>query len=58
MKVVIVRNSEGKERYFVADDNGIPIESALKFIKFKDNLNYARNTNNKSSFIILVRYNQ
>ena len=44
MKVVIVQNSEGKERYFVADDKGIPIESALKFIKFKDNLNYARNT--------------
>lgn len=44
MKVVIVQNSEGKERYFVADNKGIPIESALKFIKFKDNLNYARNT--------------
>lgn len=44
MKVVIVQNSDGKERYFVADDNGIPIESVLKFIKFKDNLNYARNT--------------
>ena len=44
MKVVKVQNFEGKERYFVADDNGIPIESVLKFIKFKDNLNYARNT--------------
>ncbi len=44
MKVVNVQNFEGKERYFVADDNGIPIESALKFIKFKDNLNYSRNT--------------
>ena len=44
MKVVIVQNLEGKERYFVADDHGIPIESALKFIKFKDNVGYARNT--------------
>ena len=44
MKVVKVQNLEGKERYFVADDNGDPIESVLKFIKFKDNLNYARNT--------------
>lgn len=44
MKVVKIKNHEGKERYFVADDNGIPIESVLKFIKFKDNLNYARNT--------------
>ena len=44
MKVVIVQNSEGKERYYLADDSGIPIESVLKFIKFKDNLDYARNT--------------
>ena len=44
MKVVNVQNSEGKERYFLADDNGFPIESVLKFLKFKDNLNYARNT--------------
>lgn len=44
MKVVTIQNSEGKERYYLADDNGIPIESVLKFIKFKDNLSYARNT--------------
>ena len=44
MKVVTVRTEEGKERYYVADDNGIPIESILKFVKFKDNLNYARNS--------------
>ena len=44
MKVVKIKNHEGKERYFVAYDNGIPIKSVLKFIKFKDNLNYARNT--------------
>ncbi len=44
MEVVKVRTEEGKERYYVADNNGLPIESVLKFIRFKDNTNYARNT--------------
>lgn len=44
MKVVTIKTNEGKERYYVADNEGIPIESALKFVKFKDNVNYARNT--------------
>lgn len=44
MKVVTIKTNEGKERYYVADNKGIPVESALKFIKFKDNVNYARNT--------------
>ncbi|MCB2291308.1 tyrosine-type recombinase/integrase [Clostridium sp. CS001] len=44
MEVVKVRTEEGKERYFVANDDGLPIESILKFIRFKDNTNYARNT--------------
>lgn len=44
MKVVTIKTHEGKERYYVANNEGIPIESVLKFIKFKDNLNYARNT--------------
>lgn len=44
MEVVKVRTNEGKERYFVADDDGLPIEPILKFIRFKDNTNYARNT--------------
>ena len=44
MKVVTIKTNEGKERYYVANDEGIPIESVLKFIKFKDNVNYARNT--------------
>jgi len=44
MKVVKVALDEGKERYYLAGDNGIPIESVLKFIKFKDNTNYAKNT--------------
>ncbi|MBD7913493.1 tyrosine-type recombinase/integrase [Clostridium cibarium] len=44
MEVVKVKTEGGKERYFVADDNGLPIEPILKFIRFKDNTNYARNT--------------
>ncbi|MBE6069545.1 MAG: transposase [Clostridium lundense] len=44
MEVVKVKTEEGKERYFVADDDGLPIEPILKFIRFKDNTNYARNT--------------
>jgi integrase len=44
MEVVKVRTEEGKERYFVADDDGLPVQPILKFSKFKDNTNYARNT--------------
>lgn len=44
MQVVKVKLKENQERYYVANDNGTPVEAILKFIKFKDNLNYARNT--------------
>ena len=44
MEVVKVKTEDGKERYFVADDSGLPIEPILKFIRFKDNTNFARNT--------------
>lgn len=44
MEVVKVKTEDGKERYFVADDAGLPIEPILKFIRFKDNTNFARNT--------------
>lgn len=44
MEVVKVKTEDGKERYFVADDDGLPIKPILKFIRFKDNTNYARNT--------------
>ncbi len=44
MEVVKIKTEDGKERYFVADDNGLPIEPILKFIRFKDNTNFARNT--------------
>ena len=44
MEVVKVRTEDDKERYFVADDEGVPIEPILKFIRFKDNTSFARNT--------------
>jgi len=44
MEVVKVRTEDDKERYFVANDEGLPIEPVLKFIRFKDNNNFARNT--------------
>lgn len=44
MEVVRVKTEDGKERYFVADDDGLPIDPILKFIRFKDNTNFARNT--------------
>lgn len=44
MEVVKVKTENGTERYFVADDLGLPIKPILKFIRFKDNINYARNT--------------
>ncbi|NFE75524.1 transposase [Clostridium botulinum] len=44
MEVVKVKTDEGKERYYLADSYGLPIEAVLKFIRFKDNTNYSRNT--------------
>jgi len=44
MEVVKVKTEDGKERYYVADRQGLPIEPVLKFIRLKDNTNYARNT--------------
>ncbi|MGL5574981.1 MAG: tyrosine-type recombinase/integrase, partial [Sarcina sp.] len=44
MEVSKVKTEDGKKRYFVADDLGLPIKPILKFIRFKDNTNHARNT--------------
>jgi len=44
MEVVKVRNEDGHIRYYLNDNNGEPIEEILKFLKFKDNTGYARNT--------------
>jgi integrase len=44
MEVVKVRNEEDHIRYYLADDDGLPVEPVLRFLKFKDNTGYARNT--------------
>jgi site-specific recombinase XerD len=44
MKVVELKTMEGKVRYYLTDDAGQPIQPVLKYLKFKDNVGYARNT--------------
>ena len=44
MKVVELKTVEGKVRYYLADDTGAPVPPVLKYLKFKDNAGYARNT--------------
>jgi len=44
MKVIELKTTEGKVRYYLADDAGTPVTSVLKYLKFKDNVGYARNT--------------
>jgi len=44
MEVVKVRTEDNRVRYYLADDDGLPVEVVLKFLKFKDNTGYARNT--------------
>lgn len=43
MEVVKAKTEEGKGRYFVVED-GLSIETKLKFVRFKDNTNFARNS--------------
>ena len=44
MKVVELKTVEGKVRYYLSDDTGVPVPPVLKYLKFKDNSGYARNT--------------
>lgn len=44
MKIVELKTAEGKVRYYLADDAGAPVSPVLKYLKFKDNAGYARNT--------------
>jgi integrase/recombinase XerD len=44
MKVVELKTVEGKVRYYLSDDMGAPVQPVLKYLKFKDNAGYARNT--------------
>ena len=44
MKVIEVTTTENKTRYYLADDNGTPVEPVLQYLRFKDDTGYARNT--------------
>ena len=44
MKVVTFETGDGKERYYLADDNNIPVEPVLDYLRFEDNRGLARNT--------------
>ena len=44
MKVVELKTVDGRVRYYLADDTGLPVQPVLKYLKFKDNAGYARNT--------------
>lgn len=44
MKVIELKTVEGKVRYYLADNTGAPVPPVLKYLKFKDNAGYARNT--------------
>lgn len=44
MKTVKCRTPEGKTRYYLADEAGVPVQVVLKYLKFRDNQGMARNT--------------
>jgi integrase/recombinase XerD len=44
MKTVELKTVDGRIRYYLADDTGAPVQPVLKYLKFKDNAGYARNT--------------
>ncbi len=39
MEVVRARTEENQVRFYLADDDGLPVEPVLRFLKFKDNWN-------------------
>ena len=44
MQVVTVETSAGQTRYYLAQDDGTPVEPVLQYLKFRDNGGAARNT--------------
>ena len=44
MVVVTFQTSDGKTRYYLADDNSVPIQSVLSYLRFEDDRGLARNT--------------
>lgn len=44
MKVVTFETTDRKTRYYLADDNDVPVEPVLEYLRFGDNRGLARNT--------------
>ena len=44
MKVIQIKTEGNLIRYYLADENGVPVEPVIKFLKFKYKTGYARNT--------------
>lgn len=44
MRVESLITGEGKERYMMVNDKSDPVETVLKYIRYKDNTGAARNT--------------
>ena len=44
MKIVTFETSDGKTRYYLADDNEAPVKLVLDYLRFEDNRSLARNT--------------
>jgi len=44
MKVVELKTADGRTRYYLADATGAPVKPVFKYLKFKDNAGYAKNT--------------
>lgn len=55
MKTVEFKTADGGTRYYLAGENGLPVEPVLKFLRFRDAAGYARNTL-KGECIHLMHY--
>lgn len=55
MKTVEFKTTDGRTRYYLAGDDGLPVEPVMKFLKFRDAAGYARNTL-KGECIHLMHY--
>lgn len=55
MKTVEFKTTDGRTRYYLSGDDGLPVEPVLQFLKFRDAAGYARNTL-KGECIHLMHY--
>ena len=44
MVVVTFETNDGKTRYYLADDNAVPVQPVLNYLRFEDDRGLARNT--------------